>query len=176
MSDRPAFRQLHEFEFDEVIMKKAMFFENARLLYDGLGIVPLMYGSIGLEYITNEALNADDVDILIPESFIIERWNEFCKFLTGNGYILLDEHEHTFCKNGILYSYASIEELKSFAGIGLSDIEQLCCNGIRFKLLSLDQYLKVYRASAKDGYRITVRKKKDNDKIAFIEKKLKIDR
>ena len=154
-------------------MKKAMFFENAKLLYDKFGIIPLMYGSLGLEYITNETLNADDIDILIPEVFVSERWNEFYSFLTSEGYILLDEHEHTFGKNGILYSYASIEELKSFAEIELSDIEQLCSDGIKFKVLSLKQYLKVYRASAKDGYRITVRKKKDNDKIAFIERQLK---
>lgn len=155
-------------------MKKAMFFENAKLLYDKFGIVPLMYGSLGLEYITNENLNADDIDILISEIFITDRWNEFKDFLISEGYVLIDEHEHTFQKNNISYSYASIEELKSFTGIELSDIEQRCSNGIKFKLLSLEQYLKVYRASAKDGYRITVREKKDNDKIAFIEKQLKL--
>ncbi len=154
-------------------MKKAMFFENAKLLYDNFDIIPLMYGSLGLEYITNENLNADDIDILIPEVFVIERWNEFKHFLTSKEYILLDEHEHTFEKNGILYSYASIEELKSFAEIEQPDIEQRCSNGIKFKVLSLKQYLKVCRASVKDGYRITVREKKDNDKIAFIEKQLK---
>ena len=155
-------------------MKKTLFFENAKLLYDRFGNIPLMYGSLGLEYITNENLNADDIDILISEVFITERWNEFKNFLTSEGYVLFDEHEHTFQKNGILYSYASIEELEVFAGIQLSDIEQLCNNGIKFKALSLEQYLKVYRAAAKDGYRITVREKKDNDKIAFIEKHLKI--
>ena len=155
-------------------MKKAMFFENAKVLYDKFGIVPLMYGSLGLEYITNENLNADDIDILISEIFITDRWNEFKDFLISEGYVLIDEHEHTFQKNNISYSYASIEELKSFTGIELSDIEQRCSNGIKFKLLSLEQYLKVYRASAKDGYRITVREKKDNDKIAFIEKQLKL--
>ena len=155
-------------------MKKAMFFENAKLLYDKFGIVPLMYGSLGLEYITNENLNADDIDILISEIFITDRWTELKDFLISKGYVLIDEHEHTFQKNNISYSYASIEELKSFAGIELSDIEQRCSNGIKFKLLSLEQYLKVYRASAKDGYRITVREKKDNDKIAFIEKQLKL--
>ena len=155
-------------------MKKAMFFENAKLLYDKFGIVPLMYGSLGLEYITNENLNADDIDILISEIFITDRWNEFKDFLISEGYFLIDEHEHTFQKNNISYSYASIEELKSFTGIELSDIEQRCSNGIKFKLLSLEQYLKVYRASAKDGYRLTVREKKDNDKIAFIEKQLKL--
>ena len=43
-------------------MKKQCFFENARLLNERFGIVPLMYGSLGLEYITNETLNVDDID------------------------------------------------------------------------------------------------------------------
>ena len=155
-------------------MKKTMFFENAKLLYDRFAMIPLIYGSLGLEYITNENLNADDIDILIPKIFISERWNEFKSFLISEKYVLIDEHEHTFRKNGIAYSYASIEELETFAKIELSDIEQQYHNGIKFKVLSLEQYLKVYRASAKDGYRITVREKKDNDKIAFIQEHLKI--
>lgn len=154
-------------------MKKQCFFENAKLLYDKFCIIPLMYGSLGLEYITNENLNADDIDILIPEVFVTTRWEEFKSFLMSQGYVLIDEHEHTFEKNGIAYAYASIEELKSFAGIELSDINQRCDSGIQFRLLSLEQYLKVYCASAKDGYRIMVREKMDNDKIAFIEKLLK---
>ena len=155
-------------------MKRTMFFENAKLLGERFEIIPIMYGSLGLEYITNENLNADDIDILIPEIFVTERWNEFKSFLISKGYILIDEHEHTFEKNGVLYSYASAEELKSFAGIGISDTEQKHFNGIKFRVLSLEQYLKVYRESVKDGYRITVREKKDNDKITFIEKKLNL--
>ena len=135
--------------------------------------MPLMYGSLGLEYITGESLNSDDIDILIPEVFLKERWEEFKNLLTDQGYILIDEHEHTFQKNGIYYAYASIEELESFAKINLSEIEQRNNDGGWFKLLSLEQYLKVYSVSAKDGYRINVRKKKDNDKIAFIENRLK---
>lgn len=47
-----------------------------------------------------------------------------------------------------------------------------CENCISFKLLSLEQYLQVYHASAKDGYRVNVREKKDYDKITFIENHL----
>ena len=122
-------------------MKKQCFFENAKLLNEWFEIVPLMYGSLGLEYITNENLNADDIDILIPDVFIKERWVVFKSFRISQGYVLIDEHEHTFEKNGIAYSYASIEELETFAGIELSDIEQRCNNGIKFKVLSLEQYL-----------------------------------
>lgn len=39
--------------------------------------------------------------------------------------------------------------------------------------LLLKQYLEVYKKSTLDRYRINVRKKKDNEKIEFIEKRLK---
>ena len=154
-------------------MKKQCFFENALLLNKSFGIVPLMYGSLGLEYITDKNLNSDDIDILIPNVFVNEKWDKFKEVLLEEGYVLIDEHEHTFQKNEICYSYASLEELESFAQINLSDIECRCDLGVRFKVLSLEQYLNVYTASSKDGYRINVRKKKDADKISFIQKHLR---
>lgn len=154
-------------------MKKTLFFENAKMLTHSLGIVPVMYGSLGLEYITEENLFADDIDILIPEIFLNEKWQCFKKFLENNGYTLVDEHEHTFEKNGISVSYASAEELETFAGISLFDIAVHIKDGVKFKVLSPEQYLKVYNASSKDGYRINVRKKKDNEKIDFIKNILK---
>lgn len=153
-------------------MKKQRFFENAILLNERFGIVPLMYGSLGLEYITNENLSSDDIDILIPSVFVNEKWNEFKDTLTKEGYVLADEGERTFQKNEIYYSYASLEELESFAQIKLSDIEFKSDFGAQFKVLSLEQYLKVYMASSNDGYRINVRKKKDADKISFIQNHL----
>ena len=160
-------------EFDEVVMKKQCFFENAILLNERFGIIPLMYGSLGLEYITNKDLNSDDIDVLIPNIFVNEKWNEFKDALIENGYALVDEHEHTFSKNEISYSYAPFEELESFAKINLSDIECKSGFGVQFKVLSLEQYLKVYTSSSKDGYRVNVRKKKDADKISFIQKCLR---
>ena len=83
--------------------------------------------------------------------------------------MVTDEIEHTFEKGGVFYSYATIEELFDFAGIKISDIRTETENGVRFKILSMNQYLKVYLASAKDGYRINTRKKKDFEKIEFID-------
>ena len=149
-----------------------LFLENARLLSDKLGIVPLLYGSLGLEYLTGDALDADDIDILVPRVFITERWREFKAFLEAQGYVFADENEHTFARDGVAYSYADIEDLESFAGIRMKDIEIHEADGVRFLLLSLEQYLAVYRQSSKDGYRVNVRQKKDADKIKFIESKL----
>ena len=148
------------------------FLENARLLSDKFGVVPLLYGSLGLEYLTRDVLGVDDIDILVPRVFITERWHEFKSLLEAQGYVLADEHEHTFVRDGVAYSYADIEDLESFAGINAEDIEMYEADGVRFLLLSLEQYLAVYKQSSKDGYRVNVRQKKDADKIRFIESKL----
>ncbi len=149
-----------------------LFLENARLLSNDLGMVPLLYGSLGLEYLTGNDLGADDIDILVPCVFITERWHEFKELLEAQGYALTDEHEHTFVRDGVTYSYADIEDLESFAGIRMKDIEMREADGVNFLMLSLEQYLAVYKQSSKDGYRVNVRQKKDADKIRFIESKL----
>ena len=149
-----------------------LFLENARFLSDKFGIVPLLYGSLGLEYLTGDDLGADDIDILVSRVFITDRWQEFKAVLEEHGYVLVDEHEHTFVRDDVAYSYADIEDLESFAGIRMKDIEMREADGVRFLLLSLEQYLSVYKQSSKDGYRVNVRQKKDADKIRFIESKL----
>jgi len=154
-------------------MKIQLFLENARFLSERFRIVPLLYGSLGLEYRTGQDLGADDIDILIPKVFLRERWGELQSALEEAGYVLTDVHEHTFEKNNVCYSYAEIEDLTPFAGIDLAEIPTLEEQGVRFSVLALSQYLQVYTASSKDGYRIHVRQKKDGEKIAFLRKLLK---
>lgn len=151
------------------------FLQNAEMLNDKFNIVPLLYGSLGLEVLTNITFNADDIDILVPQVFVTgERWTEFRLFLKNNGYELTDEHEHTFRKNGVDYSYASVEGLKDFADIDIRDINIRNSSGIEYMLLSLEQYLKVYRKSSEDGYRMNVKEKQDNQKIEFIKSLLRL--
>ena len=152
--------------------KLNLFLENARLLSDKFGIVLLLYGSLGLEYLTGDALGSDDIDILVPRVFITDRWQEFKAVLEEHRYVLVDEHEHTFARDGVAYSYADIEDLEPFAGINTESIEMREAEGIGFLLLSLEQYLAVYKKSSKDGYRVNVRHKKDADRIRFIVSKL----
>ncbi|MBP3922044.1 MAG: hypothetical protein J6D27_03675 [Ruminiclostridium sp.] len=152
--------------------KFLLFLQNARLLQKSFDITPLLYGSLGLEYLTGEDLNSDDIDILIYEKYLTDRWDEFRATLEKEGYVLVDEHEHTFCKDGICYSYASIEELYSFAGIPLTKIGVKTEEDVKFRLLTLEQYQTVYRASSKDGYRVKVRNKKDKEKLKFIYKQI----
>lgn len=153
------------------------FLQNAEMLNDKFNIVPLLYGSLGLEVLTNTSLNADDIDILIPQKFVTgDRWIEFKLFFESHGYTLIDEHEHTFRKNGVNYSYASVEGMKVFVDIDISDIEIRNISGTKFMLLSLEQYLKVYQKSSLDGYRMNVKEKQDNQKIEFIKRQMNCEK
>jgi len=149
--------------------KLQLFLENARRLNKRFGITPLLYGSVGLEYITGTNLSADDIDILIPKAYLLKKWEDFRKYMETIGYVLTDEHEHTFEKDSVSYSYASIEELEAFAGITVSDIKTEKRGGTGFMILSAEQYLQVYKSSATDGYRLNVKEKKDLEKIELIK-------
>lgn len=154
-------------------IKYSNFLKNAQELNHKFGIVPLLYGSLGLEVLTSTSLNSDDIDILIPGSYIKgEKWLLLKQFLTENGYYLIDEKEHTFRKDTIDYSYASIENLQDFAGINLEDIELYTDSNVNYLLLSIEQYLKVYQKSSQDGYRINKKEKQDFLKIQFINNEI----
>ena len=81
------------------------FLENAKLLNGRFRIVPLLYGSLGLEQITEANLHSNDINILIPEEFLGDNWLPFIEFLEEQGYTLVDENSHTFIKEDIEYSY-----------------------------------------------------------------------
>lgn len=129
-----------------------------------LDIVPLLFGSLGLEQRLHTNLNADDIDILIPEVFLHEKWDSIVAVMNNNGYALYDLHEHAFKKSGLSIAFASIEDLTPFAGVDLTGIPVIEETGIRYYLLDLQDYLKVYTASSKDGYRKNFKTKKTKKK------------
>ena len=153
-------------------MKKKEFLYIAGLLNEKLHIVPLLFGSLGLKQRLNTKLNVDDIEVLIPEVFLNEKWNSVVTIMNDNGYVLYDLHEHAFEKSGLNVAFASIENLTPFAGINLTKIPVIEEVGVRYYLLDLQDYLKVYIASSNDGYRKNIKNKKDEQKIELINRAL----
>lgn len=150
-----------------------LFLETAELLHRQFGFLSLLYGSVGLEWLTGASFHADDIDILIPEHYVTgESWHVLFDCLTQHGYCLTDLREHTFYKNGVAYAFAGVEGLAEFAGIDPQAIAVRSAEGVPFLLLSLEQYLRVYERSVQDGYRIHIRKKKDAQKLDWLRRQL----
>ena len=153
-------------------MKKKEFLQIAALLNEQLQIVPLLFGSLGLEQRLQIDLNADDIDVLIPEVFLNEEWDRLVSVMNEQGYVLYDRHEHAFEKAGLSVAFASIESLAPFAGVDVGKIPVVEEAGVRYYLLDLQDYLKVYTESAKDGYRKDKKHKEDGEKVELIKKAL----
>lgn len=149
-------------------MKYIGFLRIARLL-NGLGATPLLFGSLGLEKRLGQSLHADDIDVLVPKRLLGEDWPALIALMAGAGYALIDLHEHEFALGEMRVAFAALEELAPFAGVDIAAIPLLEEDGARFLLPELPDWLKVYRASSRDGYRRDVRHKKDADKIRRIE-------
>ena len=154
-------------------MKCSVVLHIAGKLNQRLQITPLLFGSLGLERRLKMSLNADDVDVLIPKRFIQDDWGALVKLMEEEGYVIVNSEEHEFECDGIHIAFASIENLKPFADIEISNIPLLSDSGAAFYLLELSDYLKVYTASSKDGYRKNVKNKQDQKKIDLINNKMR---
>ena len=153
-------------------MKYSEFIRIACTLNRRLQITPLLFGSLGLERRLGISLNADDIDVLVPERFIKDDWSNLVSLMREEGYCVIDQAEHEFEKSGIRIAFAGIESLKPFAGIDISVIPVMSDFGAHYHLLDLADYLKVYTASSKDGYRKNVKNKQDQYKIDIIKQAL----
>lgn len=148
--------------------KVNIFIDIAEVLNEKLDVIPLLYGSLGLEYISKHNFNADDIDILVPKIFIDTRWEELKSTIESIGFELFDMSEHEFHKADVKIAFADIESLEDYANIVIESIKVLKARNSDFKVLNLYEYLNVYKESIKDGYRKT-KNKNDAEKIKIIE-------
>ena len=102
----------------------------------------------------------------------MDDWTALRALMESEGYRLMDESEHEFEKSGIRVAFAGIESLAPFAGIDVSGIPVISDGGADYMLLTLSDYLKVYTASSKDGYRKNVKHKQDQQKTDLIRRAL----
>ena len=158
--------------------KFSEFIQIAKKLNE-VDIFPLLMGSVGLEVVTRESWEPQDLDIHvpgdkrgweIPPELCIYNWQRIVSIMNSLGYRLIDLHEHEFLKEGQSVGFAIINTLPDFAGIQLKDLKMHETNGAKYYLLSPAQYLKVYESSSKDSYRADKNNRKDFRKIDYLKR------
>ncbi len=123
-----------------------------------LKIKPVLYGSYGVSQYLGDFKEFEEVDLLVPDEFMNNRWNEFKTFIQSKGFSLIDEKEHEFGKDGKRVGFASVYVLvrdKIIENVSKL-IQYKKCDALT---LSPEDFLKAYQFSVKDGYRIEKRGK-----------------
>jgi hypothetical protein len=157
------------------------FIEIARKL-NGMGITPLLMGSVGLEVVTGRSWDAQDLDIHVPgdkrgwevpAETSIHNWSDIVELMNSMGYALIDLHEHEFSKDGLSVEFGIIDTLPEFAGVRMEDLKIHRKGEVTYYLLNQEQYLRVYEASSKDSYRADQNNHKDLEKIEYLQRELR---
>src|SRR3989344_3565518 len=114
------------------------------------GIIPTLYGSLGLYRLIGQLDEIDDIDIVIPEIYAKEKLFELLEIMQSIGYRQDKTYPHEVFKDGQQIGFELEEELKEFAGIDLSIYKITKINKAEFKELHQEDYLKIYRKALKE--------------------------
>ncbi len=132
---------------------------------------PVVFGSHGVSLYLGKFKDFNDIDILIDQELLDDRWDELKSFLVSSGWTLFDKKEHEFIISGQKVGFAAKQIL--IRDKIIKDFSEL----VPFKktgalTLSPEGYLRNYEYSRKDGYRIKNRGKKDDLIISRLRKYL----
>lgn len=160
--------------------KMEVFLDLARKMNRKFSVIPLLQGSLGLKIQVQDDFTTHDIDIAVPAYLyhLNERWNDLLAFMLEEGYVLTNLHEHFFLKGEIEVNFAAIDgvggipSLEVFADIDVRDIPIKETDGALYKLMTLEQYYKVYSRSLQDNYRADDSGHKDQNKIDILKKVL----
>jgi len=150
-----------------------IFLEVAKNLNNKFKITPILFGSVGLYKLINYPGKNNDIDILIPNTFINHRWNKLVRLMEYLKFKLINQKEHEFIRRGKIVAFGKQNDLKELAKINPLTLENVNHQGIKFKELNLGQYLIIYQLMKRDGYRKYKKGNQDQKKIKLIKDSLK---
>lgn len=158
--------------------KAYVFFDLAAKMNKKFSVIPLLYGSLGLQLQVEKDLSPDDIDICVPQHLYRfgERWDDLRAFMESEGYTLIDLHEHVFEKGDIHINFSAIDgfapnsipSIEAFVGIDPMDIPVKQTEGAVYRLLTIEQYYTVYSKSLEDNYRSDDSGHKDQGKVDLL--------
>jgi len=151
--------------------KFGIFLETAKVL-NRHNIIPILFGSLGLNRVIGEFAKANDIDVLISDKLISQKWNDLIEIMKKLNFRLKDKKEHEFIKDSEIVAFGKESDLLNLSQINPDTLNISEINGVKFKELSAEQYLLCYQLMFRDKYRQEKRGKADREKIALIQKYL----
>lgn len=124
--------------------KFSTFLEIAKSL-NKYGIVPTLYGSLGLYRLIGQLDNIGDIDIIIPGVYLKDKFSELIKIMEEISYRQDPTHPHEFTKGEGYVGFESAEELKQYVGIDYNNFKAATTDKVEFKELRPEDYLAVYK-------------------------------
>jgi len=158
--------------------KEKEFFTIAKEMNDKFAIIPLLFGSVALNMLVEDDVYMGDLDISIPHYMRPDRkWlcPDIIKLMENMGYEFVDMWEGEFHKDDIWIHTAGNNIFKEYANVDVTECPIMQKDGAIFKIMSLEQQVKIYTATAEYKHNEGVRKEDVDDewrKAGFAQKAL----
>lgn len=152
--------------------KYDLFLVLAKGVNEHFQISPVLFGSVGLYLQLHTEKEVDDLDLLLPQTFMDERWEELKKFMLDQGFQLVSEEKHGFSNGQHLVEFSTDEEIFRLTGVPAEALKHEHEYGADFRVLSLRQYLALYQALSEDEKRTKQKSLQDQEKIRLIKAEL----
>jgi hypothetical protein len=148
--------------------KLEKFIEIAKQLNAKLNSTPILYGSLGLSISIDHDLETEDIDMLIEHRIFDRELSDIRHLMETLGYKLVNPEENTFRRGELDIGISHDGDMVEFSGV---DPEKLTIieSSARYRVLTPNEYLATYKASALDGYRRDERQKNDSAKIELLQ-------
>ncbi|KKT44259.1 MAG: Phosphoribosylanthranilate isomerase [Candidatus Collierbacteria bacterium GW2011_GWF2_44_15] len=132
----------------------------------------ILYGSLGVSAYLGNFRDFDDIDLLVDDEFIGEKWSFLKELMSSNGFEISDEKEHEFVNpEGVKVAFAEKSVLiDDNICDPKSDVVKIIIDGVEVNTLSPNSFIKAYTFSSTDGYRIEKRGDSDLNIVRDLKK------
>lgn len=111
--------------------------------FNKYGVTPTLYGSLGLYRILDQTGEVNDIDIIIPEIYLKDQWDELIQIMGEAGYKQDSTFPHEFTDGDIQIGFESDSDL--YTDINPNNFTITKADNIEFKELKAEEYLASYR-------------------------------
>ncbi len=140
-------------------------------------IHPILYGSVGASIYLGSFKQFNDLDLLIEDQWLANKWDKFKSIMLKEGFYVFDEKEHEFENHQnlrVAFAAHSVLIRDKIANL-TTDIVSVNSQGFDVHTLTPKGFLKAYEFSVKDGYRAKQRGKKDAETVKLLKDHLALN-
>jgi hypothetical protein len=113
------------------------------------GIVPTLYGSLGLYRLISPLNEISDIDIVVPTIYVKEKFGELLNIMNSIGYLQDAVFPHEFTKGEGQIGFEPEDDFRDYEGVDSAKFKTTKVGGAEFRELNPQDYLTIYRGDLK---------------------------
>ncbi|MBE0701166.1 MAG: hypothetical protein IH571_05720 [Acholeplasmataceae bacterium] len=141
----------------------------ARVMNDVFETQPILYGSYGLEMCLNKFFEANDIDLLVPTYLLTNHKEKMVDAFEKSGFHYVDKDVFTIVMHNIDIEISFLETWQNACALVLDCNVVSLSDQATIRILSVDDFKKLYTYLSIDASRSDLKRAKDRMKLQALD-------